>query len=220
MNKIEGYSPEVKNNIKEEIENLLRSINRPNVNIEGLINKLESSDFFTAPASTKYHNSYKGGLAEHSLNVYYNLKELVELKGLKEIITDDNIIICGLLHDISKINFYEISYMNKKVYHEYGSKFDELGRFDWQSVPSFKVKPVTERFVFGNHEENSEFMIRTFIPLELSESVAILNHHGGMGYDSIPISTISDKYNRFPLASLLHMADFMAAYIDERREVE
>lgn len=220
MKSIEGYSPEVKNNIKEEIETLLRSVARPNANIEGLINKLESSDFFTAPASTKYHNSYKGGLAEHSLNVYYNLKELVGLKGLKEIITDDNIIICGLLHDISKINFYEISYMNKKVYHEYGSKFDELGRFDWQSVPSFKTKPVTERFVFGNHEENSEFMVRTFIPLELSESVAILNHHGGMGYDSIPISTISDKYNRFPLASLLHMADFMAAYIDERREVE
>lgn len=220
MNNINGYSNGVKDSIRLEIEDLLRSIKRPNANIEGLINKLESSDFFTAPASTKYHNAYKGGLAEHSLNVYYNLKSLVELKGLKEIITDDNIIICGLLHDISKINFYEISYMNKKVYNEYGSKFDELGRFDWQSVPSFKVKPVTERFVFGNHEENSEFMIRTFIPLELSESVAILNHHGGMGYDSIPINTISDKYNRFPLASLLHMADFMAAYIDERREVE
>ncbi len=215
MNKIEGYSPEVKNNIKEEIENLLRSINRQNANIEGLINKLESSDFFTAPASTKYHNSYKGGLAEHSLNVYYNLKELVEFKGLKEIITDDNIIICGLLHDISKINFYEISYMNKKVYHEYGTKFDELGRFDWQSVPSFKVKSADERFIYGNHEENSEFMIRTFIPLELHESVAILNHHAGMSFDSIPIGSLLDKYNRFPLASLLHMADFLAAYIDE-----
>ena len=218
MNRVEGYSPEVRNSIKIEIENLLRSIQRPNANIEGLINKLESSDFFTAPASTKYHNAYKGGLAEHSLNVYYNLKELVELKGLKEIITDDNIIICGLLHDMSKMNFYEVYYRNEKIYQETASHYDNKGRFEWKAVPYFKIKDAKDRFIFGNHEETSEFMIKTYIPLMIEESVAILNHHGGMGYDSIPASTISDKYNRYPLSSLLHMADFLATYIDERDE--
>lgn len=217
---IHNNSDEVNAILKKDFINLLREIKRPNSNIEGLIQKLESSDFFSAPASTKYHNSYIGGLVEHSLNVYYNLYSLVELKGLLSYIDPDSIIICGLLHDISKMNFYELTSRNEKVYHENGTKFDSLGKFDWQSTLSFKVKDVTERFTYGNHEETSEFMIRTFIPLKVSESVAILNHHGGMGYDSIPIETISDKYNKYVLASLLHMADFMAAYVDEREVYE
>lgn len=209
------YSDEVLSCFKTEFIELLTTIKRPNANINGLIQRLESSDFFRAPASTKYHNAFKGGLVDHSLNVYHNLKNLVEMKELQEYITEESIIICGLLHDISKMNFYEPSARNKKVYHENGLKYDELGRFDWVSEFCYKVKDAKERFIYGNHEETSEFMIKTYIPLSVDESVAILNHHGGMGYDSIPIQTISDKYNRYCLSSLLHMADFLATYIDE-----
>ena len=212
MNK---YSDDVVNKLKNEFVELLTKIERPNANIEGLIKKLESSDFFRAPASTRYHNAFKGGLLDHSLNVYYNLRYLVDVKGLKEHISEESIIICGLLHDISKMNFYEPSTRNRKVYNENGSKYDELGRFDWISEFSYKIKDSNDRFIYGNHEETSEFMIKTYIPLSVDESVAILNHHGGMGYDSIPPTTISDKYNRYPLSSLLHMADFLATYIDE-----
>lgn len=209
------YSDEVLSKLKTDFINLLQTINRPNANIDGLIQKLESSDFFRAPASTRFHNAFKGGLLEHSLNVYYNLRYLVEVKGLKEYISEESIIICGLLHDMAKINFYEPSSRNRKVYHDNGTKYDELGRFDWVAEFSYKIKDAQDRFVFGNHEETSEFMIKTYIPLSVDESVAILNHHGGMGYDSIPPATISDKYNRYPLSSLLHMADFLATYIDE-----
>lgn len=217
---IRRNSDEVNAILKADFIDLLKEIKRPNANIEGLINKLESSDFFTAPASTKYHNAYIGGLVEHSLNVYYNLYSLAEMKGILPYLDPDSLLICGLLHDISKMNFYEIASRNEKVYHENGTKFDNIGKFDWQSVMSFKVKDVNDRFTFGNHEETSEFMVRTFIPLEVSESVAILNHHGGMGYDSVPVGTISDKYNKYVLASLLHMADFMAAFVDERESYE
>lgn len=215
MKGINRYSTEYLDKLKQDFINILNKVERSNANIEDLVKKLESSDFFRAPASTKYHNAFIGGLVEHSLNVYYNLKSLVELKGLKEFITEDSIIICGLLHDISKMNFYELYAKNEKVYHEQGSKFDELGRFDWEAHMAFKIKSPDDRFIFGNHEETSEFMIKTYIPLTVDESVAILNHHGGMGYDSIPISTISDKYNKYPLSSLLHMADFLATYVDE-----
>ena len=217
MNNINRYSDDVIQINKNEIISLIQSIHREGANLEGLIKKLESSDFFRAPASTKYHGDYVGGLAEHSLNVYYNLKHLVDMKGLNDIITEDNIIICGILHDMSKINTYELYNRNEKVYHENGTKFDNLGKFDWQSVLSFKVKDDNNRFIYGNHEETSEFMISTFIPLEVCESVAILNHHGGMGYDSIPTNTLSSKYVRYPLAPLLHMADFLATYIDEKK---
>lgn len=209
------YAENVRLANKQEFIDLLSTITRPNARIEELIRKLEGSDFFEAPASTRYHSAYKGGLVEHSLNVYYNLKNLVEMKGLQGIIPIESIIICGLLHDLSKMNFYEVTYKNEKIYREDGSKFDNLGRFDWESKQAYKIRDAKDRFIFGNHEETSEFMIKTYIPLTVAESVAILNHHGGMGYDSIPISTISDKYNRYPLSSLLHMADFLATYIDE-----
>ena len=38
--------------------------------LEDLLSWLQKSDFFTAPASTKYHGAYEGGLCEHSMDVY------------------------------------------------------------------------------------------------------------------------------------------------------
>ena len=199
---------------KEKICTLLKSINRDGANIEGLLNKLETSDYYTAPASTKFHNCCLGGLADHSLNVYYNLMRLVENKHLENIIPEESIIICSLLHDMSKINYYEKSIRNKKVYRENGSKWDELGRYDWVSEECWTVIPEKDRFIYGNHEETSEFMIRQFIPLKVAESVAILNHHAGKGYDSSGVN-ISGLYHRYPLANLLHVADMIATYTDE-----
>lgn len=199
---------------KEKIYTLLRNIKRDGSNIEGLLKKLEESDYFTAPASTRFHNCCVGGLADHSLNVYYNLKRLVENKHLEDSIPEESIIICGLLHDMSKINYYEKGIRNKKVYSEVGSKWDELGRYDWVSEESWNVIPEKDRFIYGNHEETSEFMVRQFIPLKVAESVAILNHHAGKGNDSSGIN-VSGIYHRYPLANLLHVADMIATYTDE-----
>ena len=199
---------------KEKICTLLRNITRDGANVDGLITKLEETDYFTAPASTRFHNCCVGGLADHSLNVYYNLKRLVENKHLEDIISEESIIICGLLHDMSKINYYEKGVRNKKVYSSSGSKWDELGRYDWVSEESWNVIPEKDRFIYGNHEETSEFMVRQFIPLKISESVAILNHHAGKGNDSSGIN-VSGLYHRYPLANLLHVADMIATYTDE-----
>ena len=196
---------------------LLRSIKRKPSNIEGLIEKLKNSDYFTAPASTNYHNNIKGGLADHSLNVYYNLKSLVKNKHLEEVISEDSIIICGLLHDMSKINTYEKAWKNVKKYSENGTKWDNGGRYDWVVEESYKTIDAEKRFLYGNHEETSEYMVGKFIPLRLEESVAILTHHGGMGYDSVPSTTIMAKYERYPLALLLHVADMISAYVDEAK---
>jgi hypothetical protein len=80
-----------------------------------LIDWLCLSDFFTAPASTRFHGCYEGGLASHSLSVYSLLnvwgKEL-ELNtdtsaGKKPLpVTDDTIIVAGLLHDVCKVGAY------------------------------------------------------------------------------------------------------------------
>ena len=204
---------------KEKFINLIKSINREGADIDKLINKLEHSDFFTAPCSTVYHNAYEGGLCEHSLNVYNRLKQLINTEypkfisdgtEMKEIddyrcpFTDDTIKIISLLHDISKMNFYEVAERNVK---------DEKG--NWVKVPFIKVKDAHDRFLFSNHEMNSLFMIQQFIPLTMDESAAIVNHMGGKSDDSAKIE-ITAIYNKYPLATFLHLADMLATFIDER----
>ena len=85
--------------MKEEFLNLLKTVNRDG--IDKLIEFIDKTDFYTAPASTKYHNSFEWGLLEHSVNVYKALKELT-----KDQWSDETLIIVGLLHDICKINYF------------------------------------------------------------------------------------------------------------------
>lgn len=215
--KMKDYTNEEIKSMEEEFKSLLRKINRPNANIEGLIEKLENSDFFYAPASSKYHNSCFGGLVNHSLNVYNNLTSLVKMKKLENIISEESIIICALLHDMSKLNFYEQTSRNKKFYHPDGLKKDELGYFDWVAERGWSVKPDNKRFLYGSHEETSEFMVRCYIPLTLEESIAILHHHSGMSNDST-VKNLGSIYSRFPIANLLHVADMLATFTDEKYE--
>ena len=200
---------------KERFIELVNSIEREGFLKENLINKLNNSDFFIAPASTKYHNAYKGGLCEHCLNVYDNL---VSLNDLKQTNLDvDTMKIVALFHDISKMNLYETYFQNKKRYYAGGSKRDEGGTFDWEAVSAYKVKEAEDRFIFGSHEQTSEFMLRSYCPLTYEESIAILHHHGGRSWDSAQ-DNISEVFNRYTLTILLHMADMISTYVDESTE--
>lgn len=207
-------STQIANNKKTFIE-ILRSIKREGADIEGLIDKLENSDFFTAPASTIYHCSYEGGLCEHSLNVYYNLINVIESKfpyeeerSLDHVgntsIEVDTVKIIGLLHDLSKMNFYETSTRNVK---------DEEG--NWIKVPFIKIREAQNRFIYSDHGTNSEFMVGRFIPLKIEESVAII-HHMGWSDDHINSTRISEVFDKYPLALFLHFADTLATYVDEK----
>jgi len=205
---------------KERFINLLNSIKREGADIQALIKKLENSDFFIAPASTQYHCGYKGGLCEHSLNVYDQLCNLIKIEypkfqpdetgemkfieGYKQPFSDDSLIITALLHDISKMNFYETAERNVK---------DANG--NWTKVPFIKTRDAKERFLYGNHEQNSVFMVSQFMPLSLEEEVAILHHMGGKGHDSAQVD-LTPIYNKFSLAVLLHLADMAATFISER----
>jgi len=228
---------------KERFINLINSIDREGAEKDRLIRQLEKSDFFQAPASTIYHNAVEGGLCAHSLNVYDYLVKLMKMKYpiiTKEIVneqgiiqynenheplteevdtcpySDDTIKIVSLLHDMSKMNFYERYLKNQKTYSPNGSKKEqneagEWVKFDWISVPGYKIKEAEDRFLFGNHEMTSLYMIEQFIPLSAEESTAIIHHHMGMSKDCAQdeIGAIMVKY---PLAMLLHMADMLAAY--------
>lgn len=204
-------------NNKTDFIGLLNSITREGVDIEKLINKLERSDFFHAPASTQYHNSYEGGLCDHCLNVCSNMLQLVDMKadalGINPEDVRESVIIVSLLHDISKMNTYEPGVKNEKVYSENGSKYDELGKYDWVSKPIWVTRD--DKFVFGSHESTSEFMARQFIPLTMEESIAILHHMGSMSWDSAK-DNIGEVFNKYWLSLLLYQADMMSTYVDER----
>lgn len=179
--------------VKNDILNLLRTVKRDG--IEGIIKYLETSDFFTAPASTKFHNSFAGGLAQHSLNVYNNLVEITKDKGFN----NETLIICALLHDICKTYFYTVEMRNKK---------NDNG--EWIKEPYYTVK---DEMPLG-HGEKSCFIIQKFIKLTNEELYAIRWHMGGFEAKE-NYNYISDTFNKYPLAVYLHVADLLSTYISE-----
>lgn len=192
---------------------LFEGIQREGMRYKDLVQYLNSSDFFTAPASTRFHSSFKGGLCLHSLNVYDNMKKFQAAYPQFAGLTEDSIRIVALCHDFAKIGYYIETVKNVKVYSESGSKHDSMGNYDWQSVPGYTVDD-DKRFLYGNHETTSEYLTRCFIPLSVQESIAILHHHAGMSKDCAQ-DNITEIFNRNPLAFLLHMADMMATYVNE-----
>lgn len=179
------------------------------------------TDFFEAPASTRYHLAEEGGLCQHSLNVYRRLKKLVKDEYgdnyLTELETEDcALALISLCHDLCKCQTYEKDFRNKKHYHDKGTKYDEKGKFDWV-VEEFWVK--NERFEFG-HGAKSVFIIQNYLGngLNLDEAIAIRYHMGGHECGNPYINEIEplSAFNKYPLAYFLHTADMMATYIDER----
>ena len=186
---------------QEFIEIFKENITRPGS--EKLLEWLSQSDFFIAPASTKYHSAFEGGLVQHSLNVYKLLKKRCAEYGITD---GESIAICGLLHDICKANFYTVSYRNVK---------NERGV--WEKVPYYTVD---DQFPFG-HGEKSVFVVERFMRLRENEAIAIRWHMGG--FDEAAKSggfSISHAYEKYPLAVLLHMADLEATYLSEQGPAE
>lgn len=198
---------------KEVFVSLVNSINRVGFEKDKLLYKLEHSDFYEAPASTIFHKNVKGGLVAHSLNVYNTLCTLVKAFNI-DCYSQDTIKIVSLFHDISKMNFYEPYYRNVKVYSDNGSKKDDGGKYDWKAELSYKVKDAEKRYLFGTHGQNSERILSYFTPLTEEESVALIWHHAGMDSNDT-YKDLTPILNKYSLAVLLHMADFISVYILE-----
>ena len=187
--------------LKERYLTLLRSTKREGM--ENLINYLESkSDFFTAPASTKYHGAYEGGLLEHSLDAYDHMVKLAQIYQLSDV-TESSIIITALLHDICKVNFYKIDYRNKK---------NEKGV--WEKISYYKIDDTVPL----GHGEKSVIMLQQFIALTIDEIMAIRWHMGSFsGNDYTTTQSLSKAMEQYKIVTLLHMADLAAGYLDNRR---
>ncbi len=190
-----------------EIKEKFIKIYEGNIKREGADKLLEyllspASDFFTAPASARFHSSYEGGLCEHSINVFECLKGYLDSSHCKEQLglsySDESIAIVSLLHDLCKINVYKKGFRNVK---------DEKGA--WQRVDTFEYD---DQMPYG-HGEKSVYMISPFMKLTREEAFAIRYH---MGYSSTEDPrNVSAAFEMFPLAFALSVADSEATYFIE-----
>lgn len=197
---------------KDRFISLVSSINRDG--IEKLIDFLEKSDFFEAPASTRFHCSIPEGLLIHSLNVYdmFEQKRKAEpYNTVLEGLSDDSVKIITLFHDICKTYMYEIDYKNKKIYSDTGSKKDEKGRFDWQAVQYYTVN---DRIPYG-HGEKSVMMLENYISLLPIERYAI-RWHMGFTEPKENWNTLGSAIEKYPVILALHESDLEATYLLEK----
>ena len=186
------------------------SIFNENIKREGadkLLDFLENkSDFFTAPASTRYHNAFEGGLLRHSLNVYKCLVAYLERGRVKDMYkleaSVETAAIVALLHDLCKVNIYRVSYRN--------SKNDKTGQ--WEKVPYYEIH---DTLPYG-HGEKSVYMISGFMRLTREEAMAIRWHMGFSGTEDK--NTIGRALEKYPLAFALSVADMEASYFLEGSE--
>jgi hypothetical protein len=182
-------------------------IYRANIKREGaeeLLNFLLSdhSDFFTAPASTRFHGAYEGGLLEHSLNVYDCLCDILARPRMQDVYgihySAESAAIVALLHDLCKVNFYKVSFRNAK---------DENGK--WVSVPYYTIE---DSLPYG-HGEKSVYIISGYMRLTRDEAFAIRYHMGFSGPEDA--NQVGRALEMFPLAYALCMADMEASYFLE-----
>ena len=162
------------------------------------------SDFFTAPASTRFHGNYPGGLCEHSLHVYECLKDYLQRQRCQDTYqmnySDETIALVALLHDVCKINVYKTSTRNKKINGE------------WVQVPFYEFE---DEMPYG-HGEKSVYMISPFIKLSREEAFAIRYHMGFSNED--PARNVGYTFEHYPLAFALSTADMEATYFCDHVE--
>jgi hypothetical protein len=165
-----------------------------------LLQWIESTDFFTAPASTRFHCACEGGLVMHSVSVYQVLRSKYFEEGTD---SEESFAICALLHDLCKAQYYKISTRNVKN--------EETGA--WEKKPFFQVD---DAFPYG-HGEKSVFLIERRMRLKIDEAMAIRWHMGGFD-ESVRAGgfALSQAYDKYPLAVKLHLADLESTYLMEK----
>ena len=201
-------------------EELLSSVERAGIDkLMGYIRN--KTDFYKAPASTRFHLACEGGLLQHSLNVYDCLiakKESPVWKPILAEIPDDSLIIMALLHDLCKTNFYVEGTKNQKTYdpekvaaaEPWQRKHDQMGDFIWETVKTYQVD---DQLPLG-HGEKSVMLIQCYIRLTMQEVMAI-RWHMGFSEAKENYNAVGQAMEKYPVVLALHEADLEATKILE-----
>lgn len=204
----------------ERFESLMEKVSRDGR--DRLMNYIKKhTDFYTAPASTRYHLACEGGLLQHSLNVYDCLeakrKSTIWAEYMKKF-TDESLIIVALLHDLCKANYYVAGTKNQKTYDpekvkaadSYQVKHDAAGDFIWEQVPTYEID---DKMPLG-HGEKSAILLTGFMKLSADELFAI-RWHMGFSEDKSQYKPMGEAMEKHPIVLALHEADLEASKLLE-----
>ena len=208
----------IEDNIKR-FEDLLLSVQRDG--IQKLVNYINKTDFYKAPASTRFHLACEGGLLQHSLNVYDCLtakKDSLVWKPVFDKIPDESLIIMALHHDLCKANFYKEGTKNQKTYdpekvaaaEPWQRKHDQMGDFIWETVQTYQVD---DQLPLG-HGEKSVMLLQCYIRLTMHEVMAI-RWHMGFSEAKENYNAVGQAMEKYPVVLALHEADLEATKILE-----
>lgn len=188
-------------NIKESIKKIIKDTCSSRINVDKFIDYLEKeTDYFIAPASSKYHLNYEEGLAIHSLNVYRTLESLCSL--YYEDCPSSTIAICGLFHDLCKTNFYkkEWKYVKKDS--------------QWVQEMGYTID---DQLPLGHGEKSVMLLLKAGFKLTEEEMLAIRWHMSA--FDSAVKGgdvSLNTAYNKTPLTTLLQTADLISSHLLEK----
>lgn len=192
----------------DRFEAEMAKVQRPGM--DKLMAYIRKSDFYRAPASTKYHLSCEHGLLQHSLNVLDALRGMLIMNAegkweyrvaeqVVDTLDDENVIIMALLHDLCKTYFYSTSTRN--------AKNEKTGK--WEKIPFYTVK---DRMPLG-HGCKSAMLAMQYIELTNKEMYGIWWH---MGYtDGQDVMALNNAIDQHPIIWALHTADMMASRMME-----
>lgn len=203
---------------------------------EDLLSLLRKSDFFVAPASTKYHLNVEGGLCAHSLSVYQTmLKNMVAMTVGKKTVLGEvfNSLLVGdqiedeqmkRLDDLCCEIFDGAVTFDSVVvvafchdFHKLDCYYKDIKRQkvdgNWIDVPAYFVRD--DKFVMGDSGTNSLYLTMQILKLSYHEALAIENHMG-MHDNGTPLAGSSGAWKQSTLACMLHVADLFSTYVYER----
>lgn len=165
-----------------------------------IIKWLDSTDFYTAPASTQYHESFEGGLVYHSLQVYNQVLDLIKLPKFQSVDISSAVFV-ALIHDWCKINIYE-SYL-KNVKDESGNWIKETAYRQRKRVLSagHGAQSVIDAILLCNTPYSS---------LTEDEIMAIRWHMYTYDVTSYDLRPLNDCGSAIPLVHLIQFADQLA----------
>lgn len=163
------------------------------------LNWLRTTDMYTAPGSTRFHDSFAGGLLYHSLKVYNKAMELTALPtfATQSNILVDSVALVALTHDWCKIDLYEPYMRNVKN--------DQTGK--WEQVQEYKKN---QRGVSLGHGVSSMFLASKCFKLTVQESIAIRWHMGFCRVADADMDELQMSNEMYPLVHLLQFADQLA----------
>ncbi len=194
-------------NNKNRIKDLIMSLSCDNKSKYDLIDFLENeTNYFTLPFSLKGKFNLDGGLIDYALGVYETLSKLVELKGYNY--SQDDIIITSLFHCLYKVGMYIITTKNVKEYNPTGSKFDELGHYDWVTKLMFAYNDNNTSLPYGDSGVKSYMLVSRYLSMSDEVILSIIYYNAWDNSEKLT-DNLYNTFNNYPLISLLHCASVL-----------